>query len=370
MTNNNHNHRHVRKESGLLHIMEHFVLPIKVISREFKEFFGLFSVVFLLSASVFYFCYPRADLPHQQLTFLGAAHATWLMLFFENPLPYVDSWALTPLFFGLPIFGLVIVAEGVVHLGNLLFQQKRYSKEWQQMIASTYEKHVVVCGLGNVGIRVVQHLLRLGEKTVAIESDPTARFIKEAEALEVPVLVGDVRDISTLEKASVKHAKAIIAVTDNDLANLEACLTAREVNPDLRVVIRMFDQKLAKKIEKSLGIGAAYSSSARSSRLFAQAAVSENILDSFEFGGTIINAYQLVVKANTALVGATIDDVRRNHEVTVLLHEKHEGELDWNPSPNNILRVDDKLLIMTDQDGIKRMEKSTKTLPPFPKPHD
>jgi Trk K+ transport system NAD-binding subunit len=104
--------------------------------------------------------------------------------------------------------------------------------------------------------------------------------------------------------------------------------------------------------------------------LFAQAAVSENILDSFEFGGTIINAYQLIVKANTALVGATVDDVRHKHEVTVLLHETTDGELDWNPSPNNILSVGDKLLIMTDQDGIKRLEKSTKTLPPFPKPHD
>jgi voltage-gated potassium channel len=146
-------------------------------------------------------------------------------------------------------------------MGNLLFQQKRYSREWQKMIAGSLEKHIIVCGLGNVGVRVVQHLLRMEEKVVAIEREESARFIKEVENYQVPVLVGDARDGSTLEKANVSKARAIICVTDNDLANLESALTAREMNATIKIVIRMFDQKLAKKVEKSLGIGAAYSSS-------------------------------------------------------------------------------------------------------------
>jgi Trk K+ transport system NAD-binding subunit len=337
-------------------------LFIRVLAKEFRQFFAVVITIFAVSCCILYFFYPRADLPHQQLTWLQTAYCTWLMIFFENPLPFVEHWLISPLFFLLPLLGLVTVAEGVVHLGNLLFQQQRYSKEWQQMIAGAYEGHIVVCGLGNVGVRVVQHLLRLEEKVVAIEAREDARFINEVQGYLVPVLVGDCRDGSTLEKANITHAKAVICVTDNDLVNLETALTSREYNPTLRVVIRMFDQKMAKKVERSMGIGAAYSSSARSSRLFAQAAISENILDSFEFGGTIINAYQLIVAKNTALVGATIDDVRQKHEVTVLLHETSNGELDWNPSPVNILGVGDRLLIMTDRDGIKRLEQSTKPL--------
>src|SRR5262249_48033302 len=157
---------------------------------------------------------------------------------------------------------------------------------------------------------------------VAIESDSKARFVKETESREVPVLIADARDLATLENASVRKARAIIAVTDNDLTNLETALTARDVNPKIRVIIRMFDQKLAKQVERSLGLDGAYSSSARSSRLFAQAAISEHILDSFEFAGTTINAYELIVKANTHIVGSTIDEVRSKHEVTVLLQEK------------------------------------------------
>ncbi len=155
------------------------------------------------------------------------------------------------------------------------------------MIAETMEGHVVVCGLGNVGVRVVQHLKRFSEDVVAIESNPDARFVGEVAGYEVPVLFGDVRDTKILEQASVAKAKAIIAVTDNDLANLEAAMTAREINPNIRVVIRMFDQNLAKKVEKSMGIEGAYSSSARSARLFAQAAIRATLLTHLNLAGQL-----------------------------------------------------------------------------------
>lgn len=332
-----------------------FVLLLKVLFREFRGF--LLSMIFAFSVSValLYCFYPRNLLGGATMTVAQAAYYTLLMIFFESPLTYVEDYRLSPLFFILPILGLIIIAEGVVHLGNLLFQHKRYSKEWQSMIAETMEDHVVVCGLGNVGVRVVQHLRRFIEDVVAIETNPDARFATEVAGYDVPVLFGDVRDSASLMRASVPKAKAIICVTDNDLANLEAALTARELNPKIRVVIRMFDQNLAKKVEKSMGIQGAYSSSARSARLFAQAAISGDILDSFEFGGTIINAVQLTVEANTILVGHDIDYLRGNYEVTILCHEKADGTADWNPAPSSNLSVGDKLLIMTDRAGLKRL---------------
>lgn len=347
-----------------------FTRVLRVLFKEFRGFFLCLAGVFVVSCCVLYFVYPREDLPHHRMTWLQTIYYTWMMIFFQNPLPFIDHWLVSSLFFSLPVVGMVTIAEGVVHLGNLLFQRKRYSKEWQKMIATTYEDHIVVCGLGNVGVRVVKHLTSLGESVVAIENAPHARFIKEVESLNVPVVVSDARDTSTLENANIKKSKAIVAVTDNDLTNLETVLTARELNPKIRVIIRMFDQKLAKQVEKSLGLDGAYSSSARSSRLFAQAAISENILDSFEFGGTTINAYQLIVKANTLMVGAAIDEIRHKYEVTVLLQEKQQGELDWNPSPNNVLEVGDRLLIMTDRDGIKRLGDATRPLSLPTKHHD
>ncbi len=334
------------------------VLVMKVLAREFRGFLATLVIAFGSSVTLFYYFYPRQLLPaNHEMTVAQAAYYTLLMIFFESPLQYVEDWRLSPLFFILPIVGLFIIAEGVVHFGNLLFQHKRHSKEWQRMIAETMENHIVVCGLGNVGVRVVQHLRRFDEDVVVIEHNPDARFVAEVAGYDVPVLFGDVRDHAILEQAGLKKAKALIAVTDNDLANLEAALTAREVKADIRVVIRMFDQKLAKKVEKSLGIEGAYSSSARSASVFAQAAINGNIIDSFEFGGTIINAIQIEVESGMPLVGQTVDFLRKNFEVTVLCQERVDGEVDWNPAPECSFSIGDKLLAMTDRHGLARMER-------------
>lgn len=335
---------------------------LKVLVREFRGFLICAILGFSTSVVSLYYLYPHELVPGGKMTIVQSAYYTVLMTFFETPLPYVEDWRLAPLFFLLPVAGLVTIAEGVVHLSHLLFQRKRFSTEWQQMIAETMENHIIVCGLGNVGIRVVEHLKGLGEDVVAIENNKDGRFSQEVSGYDVPVLVGDARDLSTLEKASVKSAKAIIAVTDNDLVNIEAALTARDVNANIRVVLRMFDQRLAKRMAKVMNFEGAYSSSAKSGPLFAQAAISGHIVDSFQFGGTVINAVEIVVEPNTLLVGQTVDQLRARHEVTVLLQERVDGVLDWNPAPTNILKVGDKLLIMTDPEGVKRIEPMTKTM--------
>lgn len=339
-----------------------FARLLKVIFKEFRGFLICASLAFTVSVCLLYLFYPRSEIPHEELTLAQTAYYTLLMIFFETPLPYVEDWRLSPLFFLLPLLGLVTIAEGAVHMSHLLFQRKRYSSEWQRMMAETFDNHIIVCGLGNVGIRVVEHLRSSDEEVVVIETKGDSRFLTETVARDVPVLIGDARDPSMLERANVKHARAIIAVTDNDLANLEAVLNAREANPEIRVVIRMFDQKLGQKMAKVLNIQGAFSSSARAGPLFAQAALSGQILDSFTFGGTVINAVELTVEPNTGLVGQTVDDLREKYEVTILLQERESGSLDWNPAPGNVLAVGDKLLVMTDPDGFKRLETATRKL--------
>ncbi|MBA3859163.1 MAG: hypothetical protein C0507_19835 [Cyanobacteria bacterium PR.3.49] len=342
--------------------IKRYILFLQVLWKEFHGFFYLLVITFSISSTLLYLFYPQEDLPHHGMSWIQAAYCTWLMMFFETPLTYEEDWRIAPLFFLLPLLGLLVIAEGVVHFGNILIQRKRYSTEWQKMLAQNFENHLIICGLGNVGLRVVQHLKQFDEPMVVIEANKESRFAHEVAGDEIPVLFGDARDTRVLETANVSKAKAILCVTNDDMVNLETALTAREYNAGIKVIIRMFDQKLAKKVQKSLGIHAAYSSSARSGRLFAQAAISENIIDSFEFGGTTINAYQLTVEANSTLVGETIDDIRYKNEVTVLLHESASGELDWNPSPSKVLGVNDKLLIMTDRDGINRLQSTKKKL--------
>ncbi|MFN8657052.1 MAG: TrkA family potassium uptake protein [Candidatus Obscuribacterales bacterium] len=333
--------------------LSRFFRLVRVLVNEFRVFFTCVLIAFVGSTLLLYYVYPKQDLPQHHATLLGAAYDTLQMIFFESPIPFEDDWRLIPLFFGLPLLGLLVVAEGVVHLGNLLFQSNLYTREWQKMLAATYENHIVVCGLGNVGMRVVQHLRAMDQDVVCIEKQPDAPFLAEMEELGVPCIVANIRNTQALEDANVRKAKALIAVTDDDLANMETCLNARELVPGIKVVMRMFDQKLAEKFERSFGIPS-FSASALSAPVFALAAMSGNILSSFEFGGQIINAIQIPIEDGGILHGLTVDDVRQRYGVTVLLHE-HGGQNDWNPAAQTVLHSGTKLLAITDSRNVHRV---------------
>ncbi len=64
-----------------------------------------------------------------------------------------------------------------------------------------------------------------------------------------------------------------LPATDDQLANLEIALDAREINPGIKVVMRMFDVEFARKVEKGFGIHTAFSCSALTAPIFAAAAM-------------------------------------------------------------------------------------------------
>jgi voltage-gated potassium channel Kch len=140
--------------------------------------------------------------------------------------------------------------------------RRRGEREWNRVMASTYRDHVVLCGLGHLGLRVLEEMRRREVEVVAIERDPAGRFVPAAKALGVPVLAADMRDDRVLEDAGIRHAKAVVVATNDDMANLEVALDARRMNPSIRVLVRFYDQQIATKIQGAFGIDEAFSSAA------------------------------------------------------------------------------------------------------------
>ncbi|MEV5170490.1 NAD(P)-binding protein [Streptomyces flaveolus] len=112
--------------------------------------------------------------------------------------------------------------------------------------------HVVLLGLGKIGTRVLTRLRELGIPVVCVESDPEARGLATARRLRVPVVLGDVTQEGVLEAAQIQRAQALLAVTSSDTTNLEAVLYARSVRPDLRVVLRLYDDDFATAVYRTL----------------------------------------------------------------------------------------------------------------------
>ena len=276
------------------------------------------------------------------------------MIFFRPVIPFVDDWRLIPFFFGLPVLGFVTIADGLMRLGNIMLQKQRYSEDWQKMQAKAHEDHIIVCGLGNVGFKTIEQLRRFGESVVCIERDPNARYKAGLPELEVPLLLGDARDLKLLNQANLAKAKALIAVTNDDSANLEVALLAKKLKPGLRVVMRVFDQTLAEQIDGSFGIHFAFSPSAIAAPIFAQAAISGDILASFDFADNAVNAVTLRVENNSPLIGMTVNDIRLQFSVVPVLYEQ-SGVTTWDPPGTTVLGENGKLLMMVDHDAIEKL---------------
>ncbi|MFF7126085.1 NAD-binding protein [Streptomyces sp. NPDC008240] len=112
--------------------------------------------------------------------------------------------------------------------------------------------HVVLLGLGKIGTRVLTRLRELHIPVVCVESDPEARGLATARRLRVPVVLGDVTQEGVLEAAKIHRAHALLSVTSADTTNLEAVLYARSVRPDLRVVLRLYDDDFATAVYRTL----------------------------------------------------------------------------------------------------------------------
>ncbi|MFG1670929.1 NAD-binding protein [Streptomyces sp. Y7] len=120
--------------------------------------------------------------------------------------------------------------------------------------------HVVLLGLGKIGTRVLTRLRELNIPVVCVEADPDARGLATARRLRVPVVLGDVTQEGVLEAAKIHRSHALLAVTSADTTNLEAALYARSVRPDLRVVLRLYDDDFATAVYRTLRAAHPYAS--------------------------------------------------------------------------------------------------------------
>ena len=208
--------------------------------------------------------------------------------------------------------------------------------------------HIVLCGLGKLGYRILEHLKKLGEDVVAIEIQEECRFADDARNMGVPVITGDIRLLSTLEKANINKARCLITVSDEDMANLEAALSARSMNEDIRIVMRMFDQNLANKIRGGFAIETAFSTSALAAPAFAMAAVDPSIIGSFYVGEDLMLNLEITVRDGSRLNGMTTEEMEKRGEASILAYESVSiGKREIHPSDSITLNPGDKLFIST-----------------------
>ena len=118
------------------------------------------------------------------------------------------------------------------------FTQARYDAV-QGLRRITHGGHIVVCGAGNVGSRVIDFLTKLGCRVVAVERAPRPEIVEGSRDGRFELLTGDAARDTTLALCNIEEAIGLIALTNGDTENLEVALGARARNPSLHIVMRV-----------------------------------------------------------------------------------------------------------------------------------
>ena len=129
--------------------------------------------------------------------------------------------------------------------------------------------HIVVCGAGNVGQRVIEFLNMLGHPVVVIDPSPEAEVIEQSRVRDIELLTGDATRDGTLDLCNLPSARAIVAITTSDTGNLEVALGARGRNPNLQVVMRVQDDAFAGSVGRQFEAIQTFSTSALAAPAFA-----------------------------------------------------------------------------------------------------
>lgn len=153
----------------------------------------------------------------------------------------------------------------------------RFDQFWDAVRIPRHN-HYVVCGLGGVGVQIADQLYRCGHEVVVIEPDPNCRFLSTVRSSKIPIVQGDASLPATLEAANVDRAKAVLAVTSNDAANLEIALNARGLTPEVSLIVRYQNPHFAKMAKQVFEFEAVLSPAELAAPAFAAAALGGRIL--------------------------------------------------------------------------------------------
>jgi Trk K+ transport system NAD-binding subunit len=258
-----------------------------------------------------------------------------------------------------------IMATGFFALLTNVLVSRRIEESLGRLRVTRLSGHVVVVGLGSIGIRVVELLVRQGTQVVVVEPDQNNRYLAQARALGVPVVDGDATQAEVLESVHLSHARAVAVLTSDDLVNIETGLAVRdqlgahsETPGQIPLVLRLFDRRLAVSLQAGFGFSAVRSTAALAAPWFVGAALGLEVLSTFYVGDTPILVASLLITADGGLDGLAMQDLPVRTRV-VALH-RPGGELQHPPRRNTRFSAGDvAFLIGTYEDLLQVLRRNT-----------
>jgi Trk K+ transport system NAD-binding subunit len=230
--------------------------------------------------------------------------------------------------------GALFVAVFFALVTNMLVSRRIEESLGLQKITALHG-HVLVIGLGTVGLRVARQLHDAGRDVLVIEKSERNRHLGQLRALGIPVMIADATLPEVLASARLAAASAVAVMTSDDLANLDTGLAVRDqlgaswsATP---VVLRIFDPQLAHSVKETFGFRNVRSTAALAAPWFVGAALGLDVLSTFYAGDEPLLVARLTVTPGGGLEGLQMHELAARTRVLALRRAADRSVLEHPP---------------------------------------
>lgn len=267
------------------------------------------------------------------------------LMLLEAPETVPPEWYLAAFWYALPAAFLILVGLGAADFLELFFNRSDDGRNrWEEALAMTYRHHAIVLGAGHVGLRVVRDLRDMGQEVVVVDHEPHPEAMDTLKGFGVPVVRGDARMASVLERASLEQADVFVACTGNDHINMEAVMRARELNPSARMVARIWDRSLGSHMERYGMADQVLSAADLSAPAFAGAALGIDISQTVEVEGVEYSSLRLTASPGSFLTADPVGVIERDMDLEISL-VSHQGAVKVDPEPETCIAPGDQVIL-------------------------
>ena len=233
-----------------------------------------------------------------------------------------------------------------------------YRRRRMERTISTLSGHYIVCGIGRVGSYVADELLKTEREFVVVDTSAEALAAHEARTGHGVQLQGDASDDTVLARAGIARAAGVFAVTSDDSKNLVVSLSAKQLNPVVRVVARVHDRGNVEKTRRA-GADEIVSPDFTGGMRIASAMIRPNavhVMDMMLHTEENLRVEEVVVpRGNPA---ATVDALGRRSEWLLVAIRDTRAKWHFNPAGGTRLVPGDTIVAIVSPEGRRLLEQA------------
>lgn len=234
------------------------------------------------------------------------------------------------------------------------FGERRLTKRM-----SKQRDHYIICGSGRVGSHLVRDLTATNTPFVVIEKDPqrAAEFSQRG----ISVMIRDATLEESLRDAGVERARGLAACLPNDADNVYVVLTARDLNPKLRIVARAAEEQAEAKLLRAGAnhvVAPTIIGGHRIAVALTKPAVSE-FMDSITANELGLGFEQVEVDAASPLVGQELraTPIRSELDVVIISIRRQDGQIVFNPAADCKIEIGDILIAIGQMESLQKLNQ-------------